>query len=121
MVVILHRVRADGVSFVGRMNPNQPKLDMAAAPWVITYLLGMGLISYLGDFGAGGIIGSVGIFKNVLDHGGNDTSQLSLYVWIGVTIAFSLAIYYWAIATRLKPEEVDHYVRDVYPPPAGEG
>jgi hypothetical protein len=94
---------------------------MRAAPWVLAYLIGMGIISYLGDFGPGGIIGSIGIFKHVLDHGGNDTSELSLYVFIGVTIAFSLAIYYWALATRLNPEQVDHYVRDVYPPPAGEG
>jgi amino acid transporter len=121
LVAILLGYALIGVSFAGRMNPNQPKLDMRAAPWVLTYLVGMGIISYLGDFGPGGIIGSVGIFKHVLDHGGNDTSQLSLYVFIGVTIAFSLVIYYWALATRLNPEQVDHYVRDVYPPPAGEG
>jgi amino acid transporter len=110
-----------GISFAFHLNPNQPRIDWRAAPWVLSYLVGMGIISYLGDFGAGGIIGSVGIFKHVLDHGGNDTSELSLYVWIGVTIVFSVAIYYWALASRLSPEEVDHYVRDVYPPPAGEG
>ena len=38
-----------------------------------------------------------------------------------MAILFSLVIYYWARASRLSPEEVDHYVRDVYPPPAGEG
>jgi amino acid transporter len=110
-----------GISFAFHLNPNQPRIDWRAAPWVLSYLVGMGIISYLGDFGAGGIIGSVGIFKHVLDHGGNDTSELSLYVWIGVTVVFSLVIYYWALASRLSPEEVDHYVRDVYPPPAGEG
>jgi amino acid transporter len=110
-----------GASFAFHLNPNQPRVDRAAVPWVLTYLIGMGIISYLGDFGAGGIIGSVGIFKHVLDHGGNDTSDLSLYVWIGVTIVFSLVIYYWALQTRLQPEQVDHYVREVYPPPAGEG
>jgi amino acid transporter len=110
-----------GISFVFHLNPNQPRVDWRAAPWVLSYLVGMGIISYLGDFGAGGIIGSVGIFKHVLDHGGNDTSELSLYAWIVVTIVFSVGIYYWALASRLSPEEVDHYVRDVYPPPAGEG
>ena len=65
--------------------------------------------------------GSIGIFKHVLDHGGNDTSELSLYAWIAVVIVYSLVIYYWALQTRLRPEQVDHYVREVYPPPAGEG
>ncbi len=68
---------------------------------MLSYLVGMGIISYLGDFGAGGIIGGVGIFKHVLDHGGNDTSEFSLYAWIVVTILFSVAIYYWAVASRL--------------------
>ncbi len=110
-----------GISFVFHLNPNQPRVDWGAAPWVLSYLIGMGILSYVGDFGAGGIIGGVGIFKHVLDHGGNDTSEFSLYAWIVAVIVFSVAIYYWAIAKRLSPEEVDHYVRDVYPPPAGEG
>ena len=121
MVALLLGYLLIGISFAFRLNPNQPRVDWNAAPWVLTYLIGMGIISYLGDFGAGGIIGSVGIFKHVLDRGGNDTSELSLYVWIAVVIVFSVAIYYWALASRLSPEEVDHYVRDVYPPPAGEG
>jgi amino acid transporter len=121
LVALLLGYALIGTSFAFHLNPNQPRIDWKAAPWVLSYLIGMGIISYLGDFGAGGIIGSVGIFKHVLDHGGNDTSELSLYVWIGVTIVFSVAIYYWALASRLSPEEVDHYVRDVYPPPAGEG
>jgi amino acid transporter len=121
MVALLLGYLLIGISFTFHLNPNQPRVDWGAAPWVLTYLIGMGLLSYLGDFGAGGIIGGVGVFKHVLDHGGNDTSEFSLYAWIVAVIAFSIAIYYWAIAKRLSPEQVDHYVRDVYPPPAGEG
>jgi amino acid transporter len=121
MVALLLGYLLIGISFTFHLNPNQPRIDWKAAPWVLTYLIGMGLISYLGSFGAGGIIGSVGIFKHVLDHGGNDTSEFALYAWIIVVALFSTVIYYWARASRLSPEEVDHYVRDVYPPPAGEG
>jgi amino acid transporter len=121
MVALLLGYGLIGLSFAGHMNPNQPRMDWNALPWVIAYLVGMGIVSYLGDFGAGGIIGGIGIFKHVLDHGGNDTSEFSLYAWIVVVILYSLAIYYWALRTRLSPEQVDHYVREVYPPPAGEG
>ena len=78
-----------------------------------SYLIGMGLISYFGGFGAGGIIGSVGVFKNVLDHGGNN--DLGLYGGLGASAGFSLIIYLWAISSRLSEAEVDHYVREVYP------
>jgi amino acid transporter len=121
MVALLLGYLLIGISFTFHLNANQPRVDWGAAPWVLTYLVGMGIISYLGDFGAGGIIGGVGVFKHVLDHGGNDTSEFSLYAWIVAVIVFSVGIYYWAIAKRLSPEQVDHYVRDVYPPPAGEG
>jgi amino acid transporter len=121
MVAMLLGYALIGISFAGHMNPNQPQVDWQAAPWVLAYLIGMGLISYLGSFGPGGIIGGIGIFKHVLDHGGNDTSELALYLWIVVVIVFSLIIYYWALATRLTPAQVDEYVREVYPPPAGEG
>ena len=82
MVALLLGYLLIGISFTFHLNPNQPQIDWGAAPWVIAYLVGMGIVSYLGDFGAGGIIGGVGIFKHVLDHGGNDTSEFSLYAWI---------------------------------------
>jgi len=59
------------------------------------------------------------VFKHVLDQGGND--DLGLYGGMGVSAGWSLVIYYWALSTRLRPDQVDHYVREVYPPPAGEG
>jgi amino acid transporter len=119
MVALLLGFALMAISFTGHMNPNQPKIDTNSVPWVLAYLIGMLVISYFGDFGAGGIIGGVGVFKHVLDQGGND--DLGLYGGMGVSAGWSLVIYYWALSTRLRPDQVDHYVREVYPPPAGEG
>ena len=93
-------------------------MDWQAAPWIITWIIGMGVISYLSDFGPGGIIGGIGFFKNVLDQGGTDAIGL----WGGIIASgvFSLIIYYWAVATRLPDAKVDEYVREVYPPPVAE-
>ena len=73
------------------------------------------VISYFGDFGPGGIIGGIGVFKNVLDQGGND--DLGLVGGLFASAAWSLVIYHLAIALRLPESDVDRYVADVYPPP----
>jgi len=84
---------------------------------VFPYLVGMGVISYLGGFGKGGIIGGVGPFKSVLTGG---HGHLGLYYDLLVLTLFSIAIYYLALSKRLKPAQVDQYVREVYPPPVGD-
>ena len=105
------------ISGVFHLNPNQPQVDWGAAMWVFPYLIGMGIISYFGEFGPGGILGGVGVFKDVL-VGGHD--HLKLYWDLLVLAIFSLVIYYVAIAKRLPTEQVDRYVREVYPPPVTE-
>ena len=114
LLVILIGYFLMGISFAFRLNPNQPRIDMRAVPWVLSYLIGMGVISYLGGFGEGGIIDGVGVFSNVLVAG---KGHLGLYWDLLVLTGFSLIIYFWAISTRLSGPEVDHYVREVYPPP----
>jgi amino acid transporter len=106
------------LSYVLKLNPRAPAMDWQAAPWIIGWIIGMGVISYLSAFGPGGIIGGIGFFKHVLDKGGTDTIGL----WGGIIVSglFSLVIYYWAVATRLPEHKVDEYVRDVYPPPTTE-
>jgi amino acid transporter len=106
------------LSYALKLNPRAPAMDWQAAPWIIGWIIGMGVISYLSDFGAGGIIGGIGFFKHVLDQGGTDAIGL----WGGIIASglFSLIIYFWAIATRLPEHKVDEYVRDVYPPPTTE-
>jgi amino acid transporter len=105
------------ISGLFHLNPNQPAIDWDAAIWVAPYLVGMGLISYFGGFGAGGIIGGVGVFKTVL-VGGHD--HIKLYYDLGVLTVFSLVIYYLAMWKRLPAAKVDEYVREVYPPPVAE-
>ncbi|MFZ0974030.1 MAG: APC family permease [Solirubrobacteraceae bacterium] len=106
------------ISYRLDLNPAAPRIDWAAATWIFPYFIGLLVISYFGDFGAGGIIGGIGIFKHVLDHGGNDA--LGLVGGLVACAALSLVIYRVAIARRLPEAEVDRYVADVWPPPADE-
>jgi amino acid transporter len=102
-------------SYALKLNPRAPAMDWQAAPWIIAWIVGAGIISYLSDFGPGGIIGGIGFFKHWLDQGGTDDIGL----WGGIIAQgiFSLIIYYWAIYSRLPESKVDAYVADVYPPP----
>jgi amino acid transporter len=97
-----------------KLNPHKPVIDWDAARWIFPYLIGMGVISYFGGFGPGGIIGGVSVFKNVLVGG---QGGLPLWYDLLVLAVFSLGIYYMAMAHRLSEEKVDHYVEAVYPPP----
>ena len=106
------------LSYAFKLNPRAPAMDWQAAPWIITWIVGMGVISYLSDFGPGGIIGGIGFFKHVLDQGGTD--DIGLWGGIIASGVFSVIIYYWAVASRLPENKVDEYVRDVYPPPVAE-
>jgi amino acid transporter len=105
------------ISAALHLNPNQPKVDWEAAVWIFPYLIGMGVISYFGTFGAGGIIGGVGVFKTVFVGG---TNALGLYGGLLVSAAWSLVIYYVAMSRRLPAAKVDEYVAEVYPPPVAE-
>jgi amino acid transporter len=106
------------ISYAAKLNPKAPPMDWKAAQWIVPWIIGMGVISYLSDFGPGGVIGGIGIFKHVLDQGGTDDIGL----WGGIITSglFSLIIYFWAISLRLPDHKVDEYVRDVYPPPVAE-
>jgi amino acid transporter len=112
------------LSYAFRLNPEAPAMDWQAAPWIIAWIIGMGVICYISPFDPGGIIGGIGPFKHVLDQGGNDPLSLgpnaAVYWSIVISGVFSLVIYFWAVATRLPPHKVDQYVRDVYPPPVVE-
>jgi amino acid transporter len=118
MVAMLIGYALIGISYAFKLNPRRPKMDWGAALWIVPYFVGMLLISYFGTFGAGGIIGGVGVFKNVLSHGGNN--DLGLAGGLIASAVWSLFIYYLAMSRRLSPAQVDEYVKDVYPPPAVE-
>ena len=113
MVAMLIGYALIATSYAFKLNPEQPKMDWSAALWIIPYLIGIALISYFGTFGPGGIIGGVGIFKHVLDQGGNN--DLGLYGGLIASAAWSLVIYYLAISMRLSTDKVDEYVRELHP------
>lgn len=102
------------ISYAFKLNPKAPRLDWEAAIWIVPYFVGILVISYFGTFKPGGIFGGVGIFKHVLDQGGNN--DLGLVGGLAASAAWSLVIYYLALSRRLPAEKVDYYVRDVYPP-----
>ncbi|AKJ14581.1 amino acid permease [Streptomyces incarnatus] len=73
--------------------PNAPRLDFKAAQWLLPYLAGIGVISYLSTFGGNG--------------------DLPLWWDILVVAVFSLGIYYWAKATASKPEQIERDIEEV--------
>ena len=78
------------------VNPSEmlPRLDWRGASWLLPYLIGMAVLSYLGptDFSGRGVI------PFGLD--------------IALVAIFSIAIYYYAMSVRLTPEEVRSHVAD---------
>ena len=77
---------------IRRRLPNAPVLDWRAASWLPGYLVGMGLISWQGGFGAGA------------------QGHLPLWWDIALISAFSLAIYYWARAVALPAADIERAV-----------
>jgi amino acid transporter len=123
LVAMLIGFTVMAISYIFGLNSNRPRIDWAAAIWVFPYLIGVAVISFFGQFGASGttessgILDGVGVFKNVLVGG---KGEIPLYVDLGILAVFSLIIYYTAMHFRLSERQVDHYVREVYPPPVAE-
>jgi amino acid transporter len=79
-------------------NSTAPQLDLRAAQWLPVYLIGMGLIVYLSDFGP-------------LAH-----PWFPLWWDILAVAVFSLAIYYWAMRVALPAEKIDRLIGEVVLP-----
>jgi amino acid transporter len=71
------------------IDTERPKLQWKSAQWLPVYLLGMGIVTWLSSFGRG----TLGFGWDML-----------------VVIAFSLVIYYWAMASHLPSEEMQALV-----------
>ncbi|GAA1933488.1 APC family permease [Kitasatospora viridis] len=82
------RARAKGL-------PQAPRMDFRAGQWLPVYLVGMGLLSWQGQFGAGA------------------TGRLPLWWDLLAVAGFSLAVYYWALAVALPAEEIERNIADV--------
>ncbi|MCX4744839.1 APC family permease [Kitasatospora sp. NBC_01287] len=75
--------------------PRAPRMDFRAGQWLPVYLVGLGITSWQGQFGAG--------------------AQKNLPLWwdIGVITVFSLVIYYWALAVALPAAEIERNIAGV--------
>jgi amino acid transporter len=94
-----------GISAATSAPDRRPSLDWRSGAWVWPYVVGLGVISYLGSFGPSDALP----FTNVKGA----TGALPFGWDILVMALFSLAIYYFAMSLRLPPERVDEYVGDL--------
>jgi amino acid transporter len=78
-----------------KLNPTTPALNWRAASWLPVYLVGLGLIVYLSDFGP-------------LKH-----PWFPLWWDILVVAVFSLAIFAWAQRVALPREEIERLIAAV--------
>jgi amino acid transporter len=86
------------ISRIFHLSEHQPMLNWRAASWLPVYLVGMGLIVYLSDFGP---------LHNPLFPLG----------WDMVVVAvFSLGIFYWAMAVALSTEQIEEMISEVVLP-----
>jgi amino acid transporter len=101
------------------LNPRQPRIDWLAAWWIFPYLIGMGVISFFGQFGTGAFLDGIGPFTNFMVGGtGNIPGDFAIPFWIDLLVvaAFSLIIYFVAIRLRLPESKVDEYAAHLYSP-----
>ncbi len=75
----------------------RPPLDWKSAVWLPVWLIGMGLISWQGQYP---------IASKPAPLPPTNTFNIPFWWDIVVVAAFSLIIYYWAMATRLPREEM---------------
>jgi hypothetical protein len=78
---------------VFKLNPTTPQFEIRSAVWLPVYLLGMGAIVYLSDFGP--------------------TANPWFPLWwdmLAVAV-FTLAIYYWALRVALPTEKIQELIR----------
>jgi amino acid transporter len=76
------------------IDPQRPPLDWKSAQWLPFYLIGMGIISWQGQYSGGAALAPL------------NTNNIPFGLDFGVVAAFSLLIYFWAMATRLPREEM---------------
>lgn len=84
LVLLLHHVTVK----------EKADLELKAGSWVIPYLAGMAVISYLGAYGGG---------KEVITLG---WAFLVVFLW-------SLIIFVWALSVRLSPDAVRRYIEEM--------
>jgi amino acid transporter len=66
----------------------RPPLEWKSAVWLPVWLIGLGIVSWQGQYGPG------------------NTGHIPFWWDMLIVAAFSVAIFYWAMATRLPREEM---------------
>jgi amino acid transporter len=97
-VAILLGYAVLGLTRVMNWNDKSPHLHWRSASWLPVYLVGLGIIVYVSNFGP------------------MSNPWLSDWPGILVTAVFSLIIYYWAMAVALPSEEIEAMVNEVVLP-----
>ena len=72
-----------------------PRIEWRSARWLFPYLVGLSIISYLGSFGHGAVLGGIGPFHDLL-VGARGT--IPLWWDLGALIALSLTVYFAALS-----------------------
>ena len=72
----------------------RPPLNLRSAVWLPVWLIGLGIISWQGQYGGGAVLSPI------------NTNNIPFWWDIVVVAAFSLIIYYWAMYSRLPREEM---------------
>lgn len=80
------------------LNPIKPVFNWRSAQWLPVYLVGMGLIVYLSDFGP------------------LDNPWFPLWWDMVVVAAFSLLVYYWVLAVSLTTQQIERLIGEVVIP-----
>jgi amino acid transporter len=76
------------------LDKERPPLDWKNAVWLPVWLIGMGIISWQGQYSGGAVAAPV------------NTNNIPFWWDILVVAAFSVIIYYWAMATKLTSAEM---------------
>ncbi len=92
-----------------RLDPNQEALNFRAGAWAIPWVVGLTILSIFGDSYVGGISSGPG---NTGSAGGYSVflgAKLGLHMRFGwdllIIAIFSLAVFYFAVNSRLGPEQ----------------
>jgi amino acid transporter len=77
---------------------NRPPLDWKSAVWLPVWLIGMGIISWQGQYDGGAVAPPV------------NTDNIPFWWDMLIVAVFSVVIYYWAMYTKLPREEMMNLV-----------
>jgi amino acid transporter len=78
------------------LDKDRPPLDWKSAIWLPVWLVGLGIISWQGQYGSGAAP--------------INTGRIPFWWDMVIVAAFSLVIFYWAMATKLPREEMMNLV-----------